>query len=156
MSEEPTKQSVTIVTKSLGFLGLIPFAASIYWVLAGITFIDYDPKFLFLSYSAIILSFLGGTLWGRSIQLDESPTGNLLLFLSNGAAIIAWVSLLLGFEYYILTLTILMVGYAALLIIEYRGYQTFFTDVEPAYMQMRLTLTSLVLAAHLALMFILL
>lgn len=155
-SSLPTPRIQLYVTRSLGFLGLIPFFASLYWVITQQTPLDYNPAFLFLSYSAIILSFLAGTLWGRSIQLDQTPTGSLLLIISNGAAIVAWCSLLLGFEFYVATLILLMAGFSALLAIEYRGYDTYFEGTEPYYMQMRFTLTTIVLITHIALLAIIL
>lgn len=142
----------TIIT-GLGVLGLIPFAAGAWWITLGgmepILGLGLEPGFLFASYSAIILSFLGGVLWGRSLALDESRLGRKLLLLSNGIALLAWFGLLAGPGYFTLTLLALMLGYVVVFSAEQRLARTIDDELLAPYMRMRFFLTNLVLAAHL-------
>ena len=132
----------------LGYLGLIPFLFSVYLVVANLSLFNQTGMFWFVSYSAIILSFLGGALWGRAIQIESESTSAKLLMLSNAVAIAAWGCLLLG-DFKIAALSLLTIGYATLLIVEYFGDQKVFTDVDKGYVKMRVNLTSLVIIAHL-------
>jgi hypothetical protein len=132
----------------LGYLGLIPFIFGVYLVVANLNLMGHPGMFWFCSYSAIILSFLGGALWGRAIQIEAEGTSAKLLIMSNVVAIIAWGCLLLG-NLQTAALALLTIGFAALLIVEYFGDQKVFTDVDKGYVKMRVNLTSLVIIAHL-------
>lgn len=145
-----TMRSIMI---GLGILGLIPFAASAWWIIVGeaepLPGLDIAPDFLFTSYSATILSFLGGVLWGRSLALNETGLGRNLLLLSNGIALLAWFGLLAGPEYITLTLLALMSGYIVVFAAEHRLATIADYALLVPYMRLRLLLTNLVLAAHL-------
>ena len=60
------KKTLTIV-RILGFFGVIPFAA--FTIMIGLSGKESSEQLLFglLSYSAVILSFLGGAIWGQTI-----------------------------------------------------------------------------------------
>jgi hypothetical protein len=133
---------------SLGYLGLVPFLVTLLALISGQTWFLVDNSRLFGTYSAVILSFLGGVLWGRSISLNSQAAKYLFLF-SNGIALLAWLSLLLVEAFSSITLGLLITGYAALLLTEYVGYQRFLKDVDKGYLTMRINLTSLVILAHL-------
>jgi len=137
----------------LGFLGLIPFAGGAWLTVVGgielMPVLDIEPGFLFASYSAIILSFLGGVLWGRSLALEASSLGRNLLLLSNGIALLAWFSLFAGPDYFKLALLALMVGYVAVFSAEHRLATHADYELLAPYMRMRLFLTNLVLVTHL-------
>ena len=143
------------VMLALGSLGLIPFAAGAALISAGTRTLDLgigagiNPGFLFASYSAIILSFLGGVLWGRSLGLDAAGPGRNLLLLSNGIALLAWFGLLAGPDYFTLTLLALMLGYVVVLSAEQRLAEYVDYELLAPYMRMRFFLTNIVLAAHL-------
>jgi hypothetical protein len=142
-----------IIMTGLGFLGLIPFAAGAWLTVVGgmelLPGLGLEPGFLFASYSAIILSFLGGVLWGRSLALETTSLGRNLLLLSNGVALLAWFSLLAGPEYLNLALLTLMLGYVAVFSAEHRLAVHADYELLAPYMRMRLFLTNLVLVAHL-------
>ncbi len=151
---------------TLGLLGFLPFAAGAWLIVSGDSFLSIDPRSLFSSYSAIILSFLGGVLWGRGLTLAQTGLRNCLLLLSNIFALIAWFTLLLAAPGSGLTLIVLMLGYVAVYGAERSlGKLTFqdqdSTASEPgsrsesmaerhaAYTRLRSLLTSLVVGAHL-------
>lgn len=139
-----------LIINSLGYLGLIPFAAGAWLSVSGDLLISIEPDFLFASYSAIILSFLGGVLWGRCLSLGESGLGSKLLLLSNAIALLAWFSLFAGDGYFNLALVSLMLGYVLVFAAETRLSRAPENATVRPYMRMRFMLTNLVLAAHLA------
>ena len=84
------------VINSLGYAGLLPFLAAVWAAYAELSFGAWTASHLFLSYSAIILSFLAGALWGKARELEEPNVGRLLLIGSNVFALTAWLAGLLG------------------------------------------------------------
>jgi len=123
----------------LGYAGLLPF----YGFLLGAWFLDNWPGAVsvqgFVIYSLGILSFLGGTLWGR-VQFVEEPVMARLL-ISNGVVLFAVAAVLTAKAW--LAAVALMAGYLALLWFE-RGAESL-----PAwYATMRRNLTLGVVLAH--------
>ena len=100
-SEKPS--NLLTVISLLGSFGLAPFIVSVAcmvresWSGGGFQsasiFGLYAP-YVFLSYSAIILSFLAGTLWGQweTFPLNRRSTAVVLIF-TNLTSLLAWVSL---------------------------------------------------------------
>ena len=140
-----------IIVNGLGYLGLIPFIISCFLVLRDQMLFDYDGAFLFTGYSAVILSFLGGTLWGIALPLPKGVASVNLLIISNLIALSAWVALLLSSAGYKAVLLMLVLGYMTTLTVElqYRSILSAGTGV--AYAGFRVTLTSMVVLLHLLL-----
>lgn len=68
-------EKATSTAQRLGFAGLIPFLA---FTLGGLLDVYAEHAIrLFVIYSALILSFLGGIHWGVAMQTDGSPTRSL-------------------------------------------------------------------------------
>lgn len=84
----------------LAYSGLIPFAFSAALIPADVNLLGIDPIYLFVSYSGVILSFVGGGLWGRSLLTPISKLLMVMLVASNIAALIAWFALLLAERFY--------------------------------------------------------
>ncbi|WP_445776664.1 DUF3429 domain-containing protein [Shewanella sp.] len=131
----------------LGFAGLIPFV-----VLSLLAFnhslLSAEHVLLgFISYSAIILSFMAGALWGKAVitVLDDNIAK--LLIISNVIAIGCWVALLTPFE--LSALILLLSGYVYLLYVEFRSTQIATTA---RYMTLRTVLTSVVAICHVVVM----
>ena len=123
----------------LGYAGLLPF----YGFLLGIWLLQDWPAAVsvqgFVVYSLAILSFLGGTLWGRVQSLEKPMMARLLV--SNGVVVFAVAAVLTAKAW--LAAVALMCGYLALLWYE-RG-----TEVLPQwYGVMRRNLTLGVVVAH--------
>ncbi len=79
----------------LGYAGLIPFIVLSLASLAGIQ----HAHFFLLSYAALIFSFLGGILWGCSLQLRLAPHVSLV---SISCMLWAWLWLLMpGYDWLI-------------------------------------------------------
>ena len=124
---------------ALGYAGLVPF----YGFLVGSWLLQDWPAALsvqgFAIYSLGILSFLGGTLWGRVQRLEEPHTARLLV--SNGVVLFAVAAVLTAQAW--LAALALMVGYLALAWYE-RGAES----LPQWYYRMRLCLTAGVVVAH--------
>ena len=125
---------------ALGYTGLLPF----FGFCMGAWWLSDWPAALsrqgFVIYSLGILSFLGGTLWGR-VQNLENPNITRLL-VSNGLVLFAVFSVLTAQAW--LAALALMAGYLALLWYE-RGSEA----LPDWYAAMRLRLTAGVVLAHL-------
>ena len=89
--------------KILGYAGAVPFLLPVY--LMGQAFLSskglqsaalfglYAP-YVFIAYSAVILSFLSGTVWAYARSVDAVVSYGAILF-SNLVALSAWLSMLL-------------------------------------------------------------
>ena len=60
------------IINCLGYAGLIPFWAAAWAMLGDRNLFQLSPALIFFTYSAIILSFLGGTLWGKAREYYET------------------------------------------------------------------------------------
>lgn len=133
---------------TLGFLGLIPFIVSSLAELMQVTSLfGFQPLDLLITYGAIILTFLGGVLWGRALHRAESEPNNALLVLSNAFAILAWLTLLLDSSAWSLGLQ--MAGFATLLFFEQKLARSSAMTSYMGYYRIRLILTSAVIVCEL-------
>ncbi|MCT2532568.1 DUF3429 domain-containing protein [SAR92 clade bacterium H231] len=143
--------------KTLGYAGTLPFLLPVY--LMGQAFLSskglqsaalfglYAP-YVFIAYSAVILSFLSGTVWAYARSVDAVVSYGAILF-SNLVALSAWLSMLLIYIAPIMTLfalCLLMAGYLGLLLIE----RLLEVPENAGYWHMRIQLTAVVALAHLA------
>jgi len=109
----------------LGVLGLIPFI-----LLVAACFISPPDKalydlliFIFISYAAIISSFIGGIQWGLiTSSADRIYSIFLPLFISTIPALIAW-SALLAVENLTISLTLIIVSFVVSSMQDYYLYQ---------------------------------
>ncbi len=135
------------VVIGLGALGLIPFAAGSLYAVLGEALLGVDPVRVFTAYSAVILSFLSGTLWGKCIAAPASGSAWQLLIFSNVMALLAWAALLTAGEP-VVGLSALATGYAATLWIERRYDSKLTVASDDNYLAMRGALTIAVIAMH--------
>ncbi|UJF24596.1 DUF3429 domain-containing protein [Suttonella sp. R2A3] len=77
----------------------------------------------FISYSALILSFLSGSLWGKAIYRDQAKEPVKLAIWSNSFMLFAFIALLLGLQWPGLGILLLLAGYLGQWFIEYRTYR---------------------------------
>ncbi len=138
-----------ILVRCLGFLGLLPFLA--FALVAVMPSTEYSGIALdaFVGYSAVILSFLGGVLWGRSLPLGDGRRVHVLLLLSNVFALMAWCGLMLS--HLSLALALLGIGFLLVLAIEALLSGTLDVNLPRGYALMRAVLTAVVVGLHLAL-----
>jgi len=136
------------IISTLGYAGLIPFIAACALLYSGAETLANQ---IFLSYSAIILSFLGGTHWGRLIASDVSlkvSVGLLALLASNVFALLAWSALLLNQYGSVYPFVILTTGFVMLFMVEVVAMPTIVSTVHRRYTAFRAFLTITVLILH--------
>ena len=108
----------------------------------------YAP-YVFIAYSAVILSFLSGALWERSRLAEPNRLASLTILLSNFIALSAWACLLLIYVAPIMTVfavCLLLAGFLSLLWVErLTGAAEL---IGSSYWSMRLRITILVLLLH--------
>lgn len=71
-------------------LGFVPFVAATCALVVDITLFGFNGTHIFITYAAIILSFLAGSTWGLFL-VEQASTRKLVL--TNVIALIAWWSL---------------------------------------------------------------
>lgn len=139
------------VISALGYAGLTPFVVACCLLYAGE---EARASQLFLSYSAIILSFLGGTHWGRLLSSGktlELGAGLFALVASNVFALLAWSALLLSHGNILYPFIILTAGFVLLFLVETASIATIATidsAVHSRYSAFRAFLTISVLLLH--------
>lgn len=125
----------------LGYLGLIPFilSLSLYQYYPDIHLINPQQAFVF--YSAIILSFISGSLW-RTDKINAYCKGKVI---SNIFCLYAYINLLLPLFY---SLFLLPLGYLGLLLAEYLLQKRAYNGTNRPYFSMRIVLTLSVVLLH--------
>jgi hypothetical protein len=136
------------VINVLGYAGLIPFIAAAGLVLADVSLPGLDPLLVFSAYSALILSFLGGVLWGRALG-DASQQGyTAALLCSNGIVLLGFAALLFLPIAPLPSLLLLALGFLLLIIVERTVFAPLFRDADAFYKSFRLSLTAVVVLIH--------
>ena len=163
MSDQPATVSAKYnLTALLGDLGSLPFI-----LLAGLmanahfngpglqsaSVLGLYAPYVFIAYSAVILSFLSGALWERERERSRLTEPNRLtsvtILFSNFIALSAWACLLLIYVAPIMTVfavCLLLAGFLSLLWVErLTGAAELFSS---SYWSMRLRITILVVLLH--------
>ena len=123
----------------LGYLGLAPFALTLALDYTDAQLFTQPPAQIFIFYSAIILSFVSGTLWRQ--QSSNLNTKRQLL--SNLFSLLAFASLLCSQQ---IAIIVLATSYLTLLCCEYL-FDRNAPDCRD-YLIMRFHLTALVILIH--------
>ncbi|MDF2152716.1 DUF3429 domain-containing protein [Vibrio sp. CAU 1672] len=132
----------------LGYLGLLPFLLSLLLVMADRALFGLSGQQFFIAYSAVILSFLSGVLWGNGIDHCSHRLSRNALILSNLFVLIAWGALLQGNKNAPLAIILLAMGYVAVWYAE-KLMREIEHDSEPkGYQLMRGKLTGGVVLMH--------
>jgi hypothetical protein len=166
ISNKSSEHSTSRITKLLGFAGLVPFLVPVVLMVQGALSVKgfqsaaifglYAP-YVFITYSAIILSFLCGALWGRTASGDCRQEANSVLIFSNLIALSAWSCTLLIYLAPIMStfaVALLLAGYLAVLLLEREtrrlALQSEAAEISTSssYWKMRIQLTVLVAVLH--------
>jgi hypothetical protein len=125
----------------LGYLGLLPFIASLYLSVESVNWV-IAAKQAFVAYSAIIVSFIAGSIWRK----DDNNTHIKQQIISNTFSLLAFITLL---TYTNVALIILAFSFLFLYIYE-RELAKCSTDENRTYeyMNMRFWLTLTVISLH--------
>lgn len=133
------------VMSYLAYSGLTPFVIGLGLHFWGTVFFGFTGPEIFTTYSVVILSFLCGILWGRSLHADENKL--LYLIFSNVFALCAWAALLNNNV--TVSLITLFFSYILVFLIEMRQP----ANVDKHYIYMRAMLTVMVSLLHLVMLF---
>jgi hypothetical protein len=129
----------------LGYLGLLPFIAFLY-LSVNAENPNITAQQAFVAYSAIIVSFIAGTLWRKDDHhINQQITSNTL-------SLIAFLALLIERD---LSLIILVFSFLFLFIYEQKlakGTQQ--NNLNANYMKMRFWLTLIVVSLHITAYFL--
>ncbi|MFT5708218.1 MAG: chromate transport protein ChrA [Oceanospirillaceae bacterium] len=129
----------------LGYLGLLPFIAFLY-----VSVSAENPNIIaqqaFVGYSAIIVSFIAGTLWRKDDHhINQQIT-------SNALSLIAFLALFIERD---LALIILVFSFILLFIYEKKlAKSTQQNNLNTNYMKMRFWLTLMVVSLHITAYFV--
>lgn len=79
-----------------GNAGLTPFVlcAALVWILP--EHYALPASQVFACYSTVILSFLGGVLWGTALQRETAPQGPAMLNIAIAVSLVSWATLILA------------------------------------------------------------
>ena len=138
----------------LGLLGLVPFLVILLPFFGMDRLLSFTIPFLFTCYSATILSFLAGVLWGRVLADDDSLLTFFILIFSNAMALFSWAGLLLYEASRASSLLLLMLGYLFILLAELRYRRRIFHKLDSGYFRLRVLLTGTVLVLHVFALFL--
>lgn len=137
------------IMNRLAYLGLIPFALSLICIWADKTLFGLSAHKVFIAYSAVILSFLSGVLWGNAIDHMKTSLSRNALLLSNLFALIAWGVLLHSPESYVWSVLVLLFGFVAIWFAEKKIREVEKENSPADYQPMRNKLTGIVALFHL-------
>jgi len=145
------------ITTALGCAGLLPFVGALF--ASGLTLtlgieLPFEPRQFFILYSAVILSFLGGAIWGSLLSSTFTKKAAALLIVSNLVSLTAWVSLLSYEGHFTLSLVLLISGYLTVLAAEYAVIELLYKKVYRGYLKLRSWLTFCVVGLHLGMLII--
>ncbi|PFG57904.1 uncharacterized protein DUF3429 [Vibrio sp. ES.051] len=132
----------------LGYLGLVPFVFSLLLIATDKTLFNLSGQQLFITYSAVILSFLSGILWGNGIDHYYHRLSRNVLVLSNLFVLLAWGSLLQAHNHDAVAILLLVSGYVAVWYAEKLTRKVEHESEPKGYQGMRSKLTLGVLLMH--------
>jgi len=94
---------------ALGYAGLIPFVTGPLWLSLSPATAPAWLDHLWLSYTAMIASFMAGTLWGMAIFTAGGPNGLIGMAMSTVLMLLAWAALALPFQSALIALSAVFV-----------------------------------------------
>jgi hypothetical protein len=132
----------------LGYLGLLPFLFSLLLIISDTRLFNLSGHQFFIAYSAVILSFLSGILWGNGIDHYYHRLSRNILILSNLFVLLAWGALLQGNTHYVTATLLLATGYITVWYAEKLIRKVEQESAPKGYQGMRSKLTLGVLLMH--------
>ncbi len=132
----------------LGYVGLVPYVFCLILMIADLQVFQLTGEKMFVAYSAVILSFLSGVLWGNAIDHFSNKLSRSALLLSNLFALIAWGVLLQSESQSKYAIIMLAFGFIAVWFSEKTIRQVEHEESPKGYQTMRGRLTFGVVAMH--------
>jgi len=134
------KQAIPSPALWLGLAGVLPFALSIFGMIAGNSIVESLSKIALVGYGAVILSFLGGIRWGALLTDRARLKRWTPLLMSVFPSLVGWLALLVNLTF---GLCILIVGFATQYFLDRKAHED---GLLPQWFRrLRFILTSLVL-----------
>jgi hypothetical protein len=124
--------------KVLGYLGLIPFIVCLYLSSETAFFGIYTIQ-AFVAYSAIILSFIAGTIWRRDADAYQDNRH----IISNIFSLVAFVSLLVVHQ-----MALILLALSFMFLFVYENSLSKEAKLPTDYINMRFWLTQIVVLLH--------
>ena len=144
---------MSLLSRCLAWFGILPFLIAILMVALGSTLFSVSGELLFVTYSAIILTFMAGTLWGQCSHSAESATDHRIpIVVSNIWAIIAWLCVILiqvNEAFLSVVILFLALGYTHILLLEKKVNLLVASE---SYLTLRTQVTCKVIILHLLLL----
>jgi hypothetical protein len=82
----------------LGFAGLVPFLAAPLWITVSAESAPPWLDHLWLTYGALVASFMAGTFWGFSAFASQGTQGMVGLVVASALMLITWAATALPFR----------------------------------------------------------
>ncbi len=134
------RHSMTATARWLGFAGVLPFAITAVNLHSGWPLFDGFALQVFIVYSAVILSFLGGIRWGLAARTEQAPASEYVIAIAP--SLVAVTAVLLPRPHW--QVLVLAAGFAAVGLVDHlrpAGMPTWLHDL-------RWQLTLLVVSMH--------
>lgn len=138
------QQRFTINWQTLGYAGLLPFFIATFAHFQQSDLFGLSAAQVFIAYSACILSFMSGAVWGRTLSLVDNSKTHFMRIHSNVFALAAFFALL--YQQQGISLLILTLGYSLILLLEINHFSS--QQSPRGYHNMRVRLTLTVIALH--------
>ena len=110
--------------------------------------IGISGEAIFTTYSLAILCFLAGAIWGQVLKVPFSQAHQRNLIITNILVVIGWTAFLTSQKFYVLSVTVLTLGFAGVFFLEFYLFKLSTTRQDRQYARLRVVLTSVVIAAH--------
>ncbi|RJG47738.1 DUF3429 domain-containing protein [Motilimonas pumila] len=143
-SQIENQQRFSINWQTLGYAGLVPFFVATFAQVQQTSLFGLSASQVFIAYSAGILSFMAGAVWGRTLNLVDNSKTHFMRIHSNVFALAAFFALL--YQQQGIALLILALGYALTLLLEINHFSS--QQSPQGYHIMRVRLTFTVIALH--------
>lgn len=133
------------IARILTYLGLIPFIFLPLMLKFDVKIEYFSLKFALLTYSALILSFLGGIYFFKAIELEKSEKNCIfhvkLIIFSIFLQIFAWIILISGLNY-----NLKLIAFIALFLVLTIAETYYFTKfIDENFLKMRCKITAIVI-----------
>jgi hypothetical protein len=134
--------SLPLWIRLLGYAGLVPFLAGPLWLWLAPQTAPAQLDHWWLSYAALLASFLAGSFWGIALTAIEGPDGKFGILVASLLMLLAWAASALPFS-----LALLGLGLVFLLLLLADFWRERTLGSVEGYFILRTTLTVGVLVA---------
>ena len=91
---------------------------------------------------------MAGAVWGQVLKVPFSHAHQRILIITNLLVVIGWTAFLTSQKFYVLSVTVLTLGFAGVFFLEFNLFKLSTTRQDRQYARLRVILTGLVIAVH--------